>query len=113
MAARSRRGFAQRVAGTIAYGALMGVIGAALGLAFRSPAAAVITALVVLLALDPLFAGFLDGIAQWGPGGAAASLTGSGADDLPPPWAGGLALAVYAALLGAAAPALTARRDVP
>jgi hypothetical protein len=91
----------------------MGVIGAALGLAFRSPAAAVITALVVLLALDPLFAGILDAVAQWGPGGAAGSLTGSGADDLPPPWAGGLALAAYAALLGAAATGLTARRDVP
>jgi len=89
------------------------VIGASLGLAFRSPAPAVITALVVMLALDPLFAGILDFVAQWGPGGAAGSLTGSGADDLPPPWAGGLALVAYAALLGASATALTARRDVP
>ena len=104
---------AARAAGTIAYGALMGVIGAALGLAFRSPAAAVITALVVMLALDPLLAGLLDFFAQWGPGGAAGSLTGSGADDLPPPWAGGLTLCVYAAVLGGAATALTARRDVP
>ena len=46
--------------GTVAYTALMGVLGAALGLALRSPAAAVITALVVLLALDPLFSGFSD-----------------------------------------------------
>ena len=92
----------------------MGVIGAALGLALRSPAAAVITALVVLLALDPLFAGILDAIAQWGPGGAAGSLTGSGADDLPPAWAGGLALLAYAgAARRASATALTARRDVP
>ena len=104
---------AARGLGTIAYGALMGVIGAALGLAFRSPAAAVITALVALLALDPLLAGLLDVFAQWGPGGAAGSLTGSGADDLPAPWAGGLALCVYAALLATAATALTARRDVP
>jgi hypothetical protein len=104
---------AARVAGTIAYGALMGVIGAALGLGLRSPAAAVITALVVMLALDPLLAGILDLFAQWGPGGAAGSLTGSGADDLPPPWAGGLALCAYAALLGAGATVLSARRDVP
>ena len=103
----------ERAAGTIAYGALMGVIGASLGLAFRSPAPAIVTALVVMLALDPLFAGILDFVAQWGPGGAAGSLTGSGADDLPPPWAGGLALVAYAALLGASATALTARRDVP
>jgi len=103
----------QRAAGTIVYASLMGVIGAALGLALRSPAAAVVTALVVLLALDPLFAGLLDAVAQWGPGGAAGALTGSGAEDLPPAWAGGLALVVYAGLLGAAAAALTARRDVP
>ena len=49
----------------------MGVLGAALGLALRSPAAAVITALVVLLALDPLFSGFSTEIARWGLGGAA------------------------------------------
>jgi hypothetical protein len=104
---------AARATGTIAYGALMGVIGAALGLAFRSPAAAIITALVVMLALDPLLAGLLDVFAQWGPGGAAGSLTGSGASDLPRPWAGGLTLCVYAAILGGAAAALTARRDVP
>jgi ABC-2 type transport system permease protein len=102
-----------RGAGTILYGALMGVLGAGLGLALRNPAAAVIAALVALLALDPLFAGISDEIARWGLGGAAGSLTGSGADDLPPAWAGGLTLLAYAAALGAAATALTARRDVP
>ena len=71
----------QRAAGTIVYASLMGVIGAALGLALRSQAAAVVTALVVLLALDPLFAGLLDAVAQWGPGGAAGALTGSGAEE--------------------------------
>ncbi len=100
-------------AGTILYAALMGTLGAALGLALRSPAAAVITALVVLLALDPLFAGISDEIARWGLGGAAGSLTGSGGDDLPPAWAGGLTLLAYAAVVGAIATALTARRDVP
>ena len=104
---------AARGAGTIVYGALAGAAGAALGLALRSPAAAVITILVVLLALDPLFAGLSTEVARWGPGGAAGSLTGSGADDLPPPWAGGLALLAYAAALSAVAAALTARRDVP
>jgi hypothetical protein len=104
---------AARGAGTILYAALMGVLGAALGLALRSPAAAVIAALVVLLALDPLFAGLSDEIARWGLGGAAGSLTGSGASDLPPAWAGGLTLLVYAAALGALATTLTARRDVP
>jgi ABC-type transport system involved in multi-copper enzyme maturation permease subunit len=102
-----------RGTGTILYGALMGVLGAGLGFALRSPAAAVITALVVLLALDPLFAGISDEIARWGLGGAAGSLTGSGADDLPPAWAGGLTLLVYATALGAVATSLTTRRDVP
>ena len=57
-----------RAAGTILYGALMGALGAALGLALRSPAAAVITALVVLLALDPLFAGHQRRDRPLGPG---------------------------------------------
>jgi hypothetical protein len=99
--------------GIVAYGALMGALGGALGLTMRSPAPAVITALVVLLALDPLFAGLSTEIARWGPGGAAGALTGSGADDLPPAWAGGLALLGYAAALGGLATVLTARRDVP
>ena len=104
---------AARAAGTIVYGALMASLGAGLGLAMRSAAPAVITALVVLLALDPLFAGLSAEIARWGPTGAAGSLTGSGADDLPPAWAGGLALLAYATALAATATALTLRRDVP
>ena len=56
----------------------MGAIGAMLGLALRSPAAAVITALVILLALDPLLAGIHERSRSWGPGGAAGALTGSG-----------------------------------
>jgi hypothetical protein len=89
------------------------VAGAALGLALRSPVAAIVTVLVALLALDPLFAGILDGVARWGPGGAAGSLTGSGAEDLPPASAGGLTLLAYVTALGAVATTLTARRDVP
>lgn len=104
---------AARAAGTTAYGALMGVIGAALGLALRNPATAVITVLVTLLVLDPLFAGLSTEIARWGPGGAAGSITGSGTDDLPPAWAGALALIAYAAALTATATVLTNRRDVP
>ncbi len=102
-----------RAAGTTVYAGVMGGLGAALGLALRSAAAAVVTALVVLLALDPLASGLSTEIARWGLGGAAGALTGGGADDLPPAWAGGLALLGYSAGLGALATALTARRDVP
>jgi hypothetical protein len=104
---------ATRGGGTLLYSALMGALGAAVGLALRSPAAAVISLLVVLLALDPLLSGLSAEIARWGPTGAAGALTGSGADDLPPAWAGGIALVGYAAVLSAAAAALTVRRDVP
>src|SRR6478609_5640300 len=102
-----------RVAGATAYGALMGVAGAAVGVALRSPAAAVVTVLLVLLVLDPFAAGLSTEIARWGPTGAGGALTASGADDLPPASGGALALLVYAVALGALATALTARRDVP
>lgn len=103
----------ERALGTIVYGAVMGVIGAALGLAARSAAPPVIAILSVLLFLEPLFAGLSDPVARWGPGGAAGALTVSSTEDLPPAWAGGLTLCAYAALASAAAIALTARRDVP
>lgn len=102
-----------RILGTVVYGALMGAAGAALGLVARSAAPPVIAILAVLLFLEPLFAGLSDPIARWGPGGAAGALTASATEDLPPAWAGGLALAAYAALFAALATALTARRDVP
>ncbi|MBE2317023.1 hypothetical protein DVA67_013660 [Solirubrobacter sp. CPCC 204708] len=102
-----------RVLGTVVYGALMGAAGAALGLAARSAAPPVVAILAVLLFLEPLFAGLSDPIARWGPGGAAGALTASATEDLPPAWAGALALAAYAALAALVAHALTARRDVP
>jgi hypothetical protein len=73
----------------------------------------VIAILVVLLFLEPLFAGLSDPVARWGPGGAAGALTASSTEDLPPAWAGALALVVYASLAAAAAMAVTARRDTP
>jgi hypothetical protein len=105
--------FFARTGGTVIYGALMGALGAGLGLALRSAPAAVITTLVALLALDPLASGLLTQVARWGPGGVGGALTGTGADDLPPAWAAGLALLAYAAAVGGIAAALTARRDVP
>ena len=47
-----------------------------------------------------------DPVARWGPGGAAAALTASGTDDLPPAWAGG---ARAAGLRGACCGALATR----
>jgi hypothetical protein len=102
-----------RAAGTVVYGALMGALGAAAGLALRSAPAAVATTLVILLALDPFAAGISTPISHWGIGGVSGALTGSGASDLPPAWAAGLALLAYAGLLGAVASVLTTRRDVP
>lgn len=104
---------AARVLGATLYAGLLGATGAALGLAARSAAPPVIAILAVLLFLEPLFAGLSDPVASWGPGGAAGALTGSSTEDLPPPWAGGLTLLLYAAIASAVAYALTARRDVP
>ena len=72
-----------------------------------------IAILAVLLFFDPLFGGLSDPVARWGPGGAAGALTVSTTEDLPPAWAGGLALCAYAAVAAAAATALSSRRDVP
>jgi hypothetical protein len=102
-----------RAAGSVAYGAVMGVAGAALGLAARSAAAPVVGILAVLLFVDPLFAGLSDPVARWGPGGAAGALTLSSTEELPPAWAGALALIVYAGAAVAVAATLTQRRDVP
>ena len=79
-----------RALGTVLYCALMGATGGALGLAARSAAPPVIAILAVLLFLEPLFAGLSDPVARWGPGGAAAALTASSTEDVPPAWAGGL-----------------------
>ncbi|MDA0170733.1 hypothetical protein OJ998_16650 [Solirubrobacter taibaiensis] len=102
-----------RALGTVVYCALMGAIGGALGLAARSAAPPVIAILAVLLFLEPLFAGLSDPVARWGPGGAAAALTVSSTEDVPPAWAGGLTLLAYATIAAAAATTLTRRRDVP
>ena len=104
---------AGKAAATVVDGALMGALGASLGLLVRSPSAAVAIAVVVLLGVDPLLAGISDPIAHWGLGGVSGALTGSGASDLEPAWEAGLALLGYAAALGAVATALTDRRDVP
>ena len=86
---------AVRAGGTVLYGALMGALGAPWAWRCARPPRRSSPILVVLLALDPLLAGLSTEIARWGLGGAAGALTGSGADDLPPAWAGGLALLAY------------------
>jgi ABC-type transport system involved in multi-copper enzyme maturation permease subunit len=104
---------AGRAGTTVLYAVLMGVLGAALGLAVRSPAAALAVAALYLLAAEPMMAGISDPIAHWGLDGVSAALTGTGASDLEPAWQAGLALVAYAGVLGAVAAALTERRDVP
>ena len=104
---------AGRASTTVLYAVLMGVLGAALGLAVRSPTAALAIAVLYLLAAEPMMAGISDPIAHWGLDGVSAALTGTGASDLEPPWQAALALAAYAAALAALATGLTARRDVP
>src|SRR5262249_3523914 len=100
-------------AGTVVYAALMGALGAGVGLALRSAPAAVVTTLVVLLVLDPFAAGGSTPIAHWSPGGVSGALTGTGASHPPPASRARPARLAYTGLLGGLAGALTARRDVP
>jgi hypothetical protein len=104
---------AGRAGTTVLYAGLMAVLGAALGLAVRSPAAALAVAALYLLAAEPMMAGISDPIAHWGLDGVSAALTGTGASDLEPAWQAAVALVAYAGGLGAVAAALTERRDVP
>ena len=103
---------AEVVARTAVYCALMGVAGAGAGAALRSQAAAVALPLVVVLVADPLLASISEVEARWGPGGAAASLLGTGGSDLLPGWAGALLLAGYAGACVAAGAVALRRRDV-
>lgn len=103
------------VAGRLLYAALTAALGVGLGTLFRNQAAALVTALVVLLAIEPALSAVSEPIATYGLNGASAALFGvsdSFGGDVLPFWAGALLYAGYAALFVGAGIALTLRRDV-
>ncbi|MGI8594356.1 MAG: ABC transporter permease subunit [Solirubrobacteraceae bacterium] len=103
------------VAGRLLYAALTAALGVGLGTLFRNQAAALVTALVTLLAIEPALSAVSDAVATYGLNGASTALFGAsesfGGDGLPF-WGGALLYAGYAALFVGAGVALTMRRDV-
>ncbi len=104
----------QPVAGRLLYAALTAALGVGLGTLFRNQAAALVTALVALLAIEPALSAVSDGIGTYGPSGASLALFGApeAFGDVLPFWAGALLYAGYAAMFVGAGIALTLRRDV-
>ena len=102
------------VAGRLLYAALTAALGVGLGTLFRNQAAALVTALVVLLAVEPALSAVSGAIATYGINGARVALFGASEDfaDVLPFWAGALLYTGYAALFVGAGIALTLRRDV-
>lgn len=93
-------------------GALYGAMGVAVGTLLRNQ----VLAIVVLVAWDQLvqslLVGLLPKVGRFLPGGAAQALLGGPNAQLLPPWAGGLLLLGYAAVLALAAAAALRRRDI-
>jgi len=102
------------VAGRLIYAGLTAALGVGLGTLFRNQAAALVTALVALLAIEPALSAVSDAVATYGPSGASTALFGASETfgDVLPLWAGALLYAGYAALFVGAGVALTLRRDV-
>jgi ABC-2 type transport system permease protein len=100
------------VGGTL-FAALAAALGAALGALLRNQVAAVVSLLAFIFILDPTISALLEDVAPYTLSGLSAAMNGgeSGTDLLPRGIAA-LVWALYAALLGAGAAVLTARRDI-
>ena len=102
------------VSGRILYATFTAVLGVGIGTLFRNQAAGLVTALVVLLAVEPALSAISKPIARFGPSGAGLAMFGSdGFDGHGIPFGAGVALYLaYALLLLGAGIALALRRDV-
>ena len=90
----------EAAAGTYVAGALFGVVGAGLGAALRSQAAALVAVAVWVIVLEGVASSVLGAeTAQWLPGGAAQAVAGGGGDGALPMWGAAAVLAGYATLL--------------
>jgi ABC-type transport system involved in multi-copper enzyme maturation permease subunit len=101
------------IVGRIVLGyALFAALGAGIGAILRRQAAAAITAIVLILVLDPALSAASEEISRFGINGASAALAGvdDGTDALSPAL-GGLVLAGWAALAAVAGTLLVERRD--
>jgi len=109
-----RRGFA----GSVAYCALSGGLGVALGTLTRNQVGAVAVVAVVIGVVDPAFSALVPEAGRFGPSALPIALSGGAADPerpfqaMLPIGTAALAYFAYAATFVAAAATLAARRDV-
>jgi hypothetical protein len=100
------------VLGGLAAAAVWGAVGAGLGLILHNQIASVIALLVWVFVLENVLFGLVPSVGRFGPSHAGDALAGMSGDHLLSAAAGGAILVAWAAALGAAGIALTARRDV-
>jgi ABC-2 type transport system permease protein len=98
--------------GITVWQALYTVIGVALGALIRAQAAAVIVAVAWLFVVETAVSQLLSSVGRWLPATAASAVGNAPDSGLLTQVGGGLVLAGWTALAGAAAVALTARRDL-
>lgn len=99
-------------AGIVAWNALYAVLGVALGTIIRTPAGAIVTAVLWLFVLETAVAGLLPDVATWLPAMAAVGLGNVPDPDVLGQVAGGLVLAGWTAAGVVAATVAITRRDV-
>ena len=100
------------LAGIVAWNALYAVLGVALGTIIRTPAAAIVTAILWLYVLETAVAGLVPDVAKWLPAMAALALGNAHGIELLGQAAGGFVLLGWTAVAAAGAYASTTRRDV-
>ncbi len=107
--------YALLLVGSAAAGALWAAIGVGLGAVVRNQVPTLIGICAWLLFVEGLLVGnnsSFTAVGRFGPGAAAAAITGQGPGTLLPPAVGLLLLALYAAAAGLAGWLVTSRRDV-
>lgn len=100
------------LAGIVAWNALYAVLGVALGTIIRTPAGAVVTAVLWIFVLETAVAGLVPDVGRWLPATAALALGNTPVDDILGQGAGGAVLLGWAAAGLAAAYVSTTGRDV-
>ena len=100
------------LAGIVGWNALYAVLGVALGTIIRTPAGAIVTAILWLYVLETAVAGLIPDVAKWLPAMAALALGNAHGSELLGQAAGGAVLLGWTAVAVAGAYVSTTRRDV-